>query len=124
MMTILAIEESDWPGAGLPRPDLPPDEIPTLLMRALQLNDFPNTDSGLQSLWAFAGDTTRHIFQQNYTDFVTAAHATARQFPTSFYGNALVLSSVASSTTLGGGRYYYINATWNMETELNPSRGR
>jgi hypothetical protein len=100
-MTILAMEESDWKGAGLPREDLSPDEIPTLLMQALRLNDFPETDSGLQSLWAFASDTTRHLFQQNYTDFCKSAHETARQFPTSFYGNALVLSASSSTSTSG-----------------------
>lgn len=88
-------------GAGFPRPDLSPDEIPILLMKSLELNDFPQVDAGLESMWAFAGDTTRHIFQQNMTDFIESAHETADRFPTSFYGCAMYSKS------------------WSMETELN-----
>ena len=46
----IIITECDFPGAGLPRPDLSPKDIPTLLMRALQYNDFPEVDSGLSSV--------------------------------------------------------------------------
>jgi len=53
-------------------------------------------------MWTFAGDATRHIFQHNRTEFIESAHATADQFPTSFYGNALQ-----------GKR------CWVMETDLN-----
>jgi len=88
-------------GAGLPRPDLPPEDIPLLLMQSLELNDFPHVDAGLESMWAFAGDTTRHIFQQNMTDFIESAHETADRFPTSFYGAAMHGKS------------------WDMETSLN-----
>lgn len=87
-------------GAGVPRVELQPEEIPPLLMKALELNDFPYIDAGLESMWAFAGDTTRHIFQQNVTDFIESAHETADQFPTSFYGCAMY-------------------GKWSMETEMN-----
>ena len=40
-------------GAGSPRPELPPAEVPALLMRALELNDFPEFDAGLKSMWEF-----------------------------------------------------------------------
>jgi len=95
------ITESSFPGAGLPRPELTPEEIPPLLMQALELNDFPEVDSGLTSVWDFAGDTTRHIFQQNRTEFIESAHDTASEMPTSFYGVAMKGQS------------------WSMETELN-----
>lgn len=95
------IVESDFPGAGTPRPDLAPEEIPSLLMTALENNDFPNVDDGLKSVWAFSGDTTKFIFQNNRTDFIRTAHETAQEFVTSFYGAALNGKS------------------WDMETELN-----
>lgn len=88
-------------GAGVPRPELFPGEIPTLLMQALERNDEPEKDSGLQSIWAFAGETTRHIFQKNMTEFIESAHETANTMPTSFYGAALYGKS------------------WNMETQVN-----
>ena len=113
----ITIIESDWKGAGYPRPDLPPEELPTLLMNALSWNDFPNVDSGLHSLWAFAGETTRHIFQHNETEFIESAHETARQFPTSFYGNAFYGTSWKMLTPLNrvGGTEGWI-ATQVMET--------
>lgn len=97
----ILITESDFAGAGSPRPDLLPEEIPTLLFTALTNNDFPTVDAGLRSLWNFSSDATRHIFQNNFTDFVDSAHQTASEFPTSFYGNA------------------FHGQTWEMETELN-----
>ena len=53
-------------GAGRPRPHLAPDEIPPLLMHALKLNDFPEVNAGLISMWDFAGDTTRESIHQTY----------------------------------------------------------
>jgi hypothetical protein len=78
-----------WEGAGLPRPDLPPEDIPTLLMGALRMNDVPTKNAGLLSVWEFAGDTTRHIFEHNITDFIESAHETAATMATSFYGVAM-----------------------------------
>jgi len=95
------IVESGFPGAGIPRPELPPDEIPSLLMTALQLNDFPTVDAGLKSVWEFSGDTTKFVFQNNRTDFISTAHKTKDEFLTSFYGCAMAGQS------------------WNMETPLN-----
>jgi len=95
------ITESSFPGAGIPRPELTPEEIPPLLMQALELNDFPEVDSGLTSVWDFAGETTRHIFQQNMTEFIESAHDTATEMPTSFYGVAMKGKS------------------WSMETDIN-----
>ena len=83
----IEIIESDFLGAGTPRPDLPPEDIPSLLMKALENNDFPNVDDGLKSVWAFSGDTTKFIFQNNRTDFIMTAHETAQEFATSFYGS-------------------------------------
>lgn len=54
-------------GAGKPRPDLKPEDIVPLLMTALQKNDFPEEDAGLMSMWEFASDTTRFVFQNNIT---------------------------------------------------------
>ena len=54
-------------GAGIPRPSLEPDEVVPLLMMALQNVDVPNANSGLASMWEFAGDTTKFIFQNNRT---------------------------------------------------------
>lgn len=70
-------------------------------MEALTKNDFPTVDAGLLSMWEFAGDTTRHIFQHNQTEFVESAHETANTLPTSFYGAAMY------------------GEDWSMETELN-----
>ena len=88
-------------GAGLPRPELDPSEVPSLLMRALARNDFPEVNSGLHSMWEFAGDTTRFIYQNNRSEFVEDAHTTADSLPTSFYGAAM------------HGR------SWSMEGSLN-----
>ncbi|CAM9620503.1 unnamed protein product [Heterosigma akashiwo] len=76
-------------GAGEPRPDLNVKEVPSLLMTALNLNDFPDIDSGLKSMWAFSSQTTKFVFSNNMTDFIESAHETAEGFPTSFYGVAL-----------------------------------
>lgn len=76
-------------GAGEPRPDLPVEDLPPLLMSALQNSNFPEVDAGLHAVWAFAGDTMRFMYQQNVTEFVEDAHKTARDLPTSFYGNAM-----------------------------------
>jgi len=97
----IEIMESDFSGAGIPRPDLAPEDIPPLLMKALENNDFPNVDDGLKAVWAFSGDTTKFVFQNNRTDFIITAHETAQQFVTSFYGAAMNGKS------------------WDMETELN-----
>jgi len=97
----ILITESDFAGAGSPRLDLEPSEIPALLFTALQNNDFPTVDAGLKSMWEFGGDETRHIFENNRTDFIESAHKTANEFPTSFYGNA------------------FYGKDWEMETELN-----
>jgi hypothetical protein len=36
-------------------------------MTALEKNNFPETDAGLMSMWEFASDTTKYIFQNNMT---------------------------------------------------------
>ena len=54
-------------GAGVPRSSLNPEDIVPLLMTALKKNDFPETDAGLISMWEFASDTTKYIFQNNMT---------------------------------------------------------
>ena len=92
---------SSFPGAGIPRLDLSPEDIPPLLMEALQNNDVPNIDAGLQAMWNFAGGNTHFIFERNRTDFIESAHETANEFPTSFYGAAMY------------GR------SWEMETPVN-----
>jgi hypothetical protein len=92
---------SQWEGAGFPRADLPPEKIPALLMDALRMNDLPSPNAGLLSIWEFAGDTTRHIFQHNSTDFIESAHETADTMATSFYGVAM------------NGK------EWNVESPLN-----
>ena len=88
-------------GAGEPRPALAPEEIPTLLMTALCLNDDPYPNAGLESMWQFAGGATQHIFKNNMADFIDSAHQTANEFPTSFYGVA------------------FYGQSWEMETDLN-----
>ena len=88
-------------GAGVPRAELPVHELPDLLMSALRKNDYPEVDSGLQSMWAFAGDTMRFIYQNNRTEFIEDAHTTANTLPTSFYGMAMRGQS------------------WEMEGEMN-----
>jgi hypothetical protein len=98
---ISKVETRPWSGAGVPRRDLPPDELPSLLMTALRRNDLPGRDAGLISMWEFAGDTTRHVFQDQRAEFIESAHDTAARWPTSFYGAAM------------NGR------SWEMETPLN-----
>ena len=90
-----------YEGAGVPRASLPAGEVVPLLMRALQFNSCPETDSGLHSMWAFATGTTRFIFASNRSEFVESAHETAGSLPTSFYGVALHGKS------------------WELEGELN-----
>ena len=88
-------------GAGGPRPGLLPEEIPTLLMTALSLNDDPYPNAGLESMWEFAGGATQHIFKNNMTDFIESAHETANEFPTSLYGVA------------------FYGQSWEIETDIN-----
>lgn len=116
---------SSFQGAGIPRPELPPGEIPSLLMDALLLNDFPQVDAGLTSMWAFAGETTRHIFQQNMTEFIESAHETADLLPTSFYGAAMYGKSWVMETKVNrvGGKEGWI-ATQVMKTISSDGRLR
>lgn len=85
----IELSGSGFAGAGVPRPELPPAELPALLMKALELNDFPEVDAGLRSMWAFSGDSTRFIFKNNRSEFVESARETAALYPTSFYGMAM-----------------------------------
>ena len=71
-----------------PSPDIQPQALPTLLMEALENNNFPDVDSGLRTMWQFASDTTRFIYKGNLTEFIEDAHETADTLPTSFYGVA------------------------------------
>ena len=84
-----ALADGAFRGAGRPRPDLPPAQLPGLLMEALASNDFPEVNAGLHSMWAFAGDATRFVYKNNRTEFVDDAHETASTMPTSFYGSAM-----------------------------------
>lgn len=79
----------EWRGAGLPRSELPPQRLPGLLMEAMRQNDVPEVDSGLRSMWAFAGDQMRFVYKNNLTEYLEDAHETARSLPTSFYGMAM-----------------------------------
>ena len=72
-------------------------------MNALRQNDFPEIDSGLTSMWAFAGDTTRFVYKNNMTEFVEDAHETARTLSTSFYGAAMLLLFYPALSRLGLG---------------------
>jgi hypothetical protein len=112
-------------GAGLPRPDLKPEDIPPLLMEALAWNDFPYVDSGIKSVWAFAGDITRHIFSQNRTEFIESVHETANTFPTSFYGAAMYGKNwtMEAPINLVGGEDGWI-ATQVMKTYSSDGRMR
>lgn len=92
---------SSFQGAGRPRAQLPPQNIPSLLMEALKCNDIPALDAGLNSMWDFAGGNTQYIFDYNRTSFIESAHETASEFPTSFYGVAINGKS------------------WEMESPLN-----
>jgi hypothetical protein len=94
-------------------------------MTALSLNDFPEVDAGLRAMWAFAGDTTRHIFEHNETDYIKSAHETANQFPTSFYANCFYGRSWKMITPLNrvGGESGWI-ATQVMETISSDGRLR
>ena len=122
---ILNIGEEFLQGAGRPRPALQPSEIPSLLMDALRFNDIPSKDSGLISMWAFAGDTTRHIFKHNITEFIESAHQTAALLPTSFYGVAMKGKEWKMDTPLNrvGGRDGWI-ATQVMSTICSDGRVR
>ena len=66
-----------------------PEKIAPFLMQSLALNDFPDIDWGLETVWHFSTDTLRTIFNHNMSDFISCAHKTADGFPTSFYGSAL-----------------------------------
>jgi len=81
--------DDDYLSTLVPSPDLSPEEIPDLLMRVLQKNDFPEVDSGLRIMWEFAGGNTKHIFKHNITEYIESAHETADTLPTSFYGVAM-----------------------------------
>jgi hypothetical protein len=70
----------NFQGAGKPRPELKPEEIVPLLMTALKLNDFPEEDAGLVSMWEFASDTTRYIFKNNITGELIFGFIMSSQF--------------------------------------------
>ena len=94
-------------------------------MHAVRHNDTPDKDAGLKSMWEFAGDTTRHVFQHNRTDFIQSAHETAAEWPTSFYGNAMRGESWQMKSPLNrvGGEEGWI-ATQVMKTTSSDGRVR
>eukprot|EP00980_Cylindrotheca_fusiformis_P013661 scaffold3515_cov126-Cylindrotheca_fusiformis.AAC.10 len=113
-------------GAGRPRPNLRPEDLPPLLMEALAWNDFPNENDGIRSVWAFAGDTTRHIFNQNQTEFIESVHETANTLPTSFYGVAMYGKNWTMESPInhvGGSKDGWI-ATQVMKTYSSDDRMR
>ena len=114
-----------WSGASGPSPDIPPDKIPSLLMHALNYNDVPSKDAGLRTVWEFAGDTTRHIFKHNLTEFIESAHETADTMVTSFYGAAMKGKDWVMDTPLNrvGGEDGWI-ATQVMSTTCSDGRIR
>lgn len=122
---VLNVTITPWNGAGVPRHDLPPAELPSLLMLALRQNDLPVKDAGLVSMWEFAGDTTRFVFQNNKTEFIESAHETAAKWPTSFYGAAMNGKSwvMDSPLNLVGGKDGWI-ATQVMRTVCSDGRVR
>eukprot|EP00548_Thalassiothrix_antarctica_P008664 CAMPEP_0194154808 /NCGR_PEP_ID=MMETSP0152-20130528/62000_1 /TAXON_ID=1049557 /ORGANISM="Thalassiothrix antarctica, Strain L6-D1" /LENGTH=205 /DNA_ID=CAMNT_0038861165 /DNA_START=247 /DNA_END=861 /DNA_ORIENTATION=+ len=99
-------KSASYTGAGVPRSSLDPEDIVPLLMTALEKNNFPESDAGLISMWEFASDTTKYIFQNNITEFIESCHETAEEFPTSFYGAAMNGQS------------------WDMETNINRVGGK
>jgi hypothetical protein len=102
----LNVFQTRWEGAKEARPNLPPEELPSMLMNALRFNDIPSKDAGLQAMWEFAGDITRHVFQQNREEFIESAHETANQWQTSFYGAA------------------FFGKSWTMESPMNRVGGK
>lgn len=119
------VTTTPWNGAGGPRHDLPPEELPSLLMTALRQNDAPTRDAGLVSMWEFAGDTTRHVFRNDMAEFIESAHETAARWPTSFYGAAMKGSSLGMEGPLNrvGGDDGWI-ATQVMRTVCSDGRVR
>jgi hypothetical protein len=120
-----SLSEYQWEGTGLPRPELSPEDIPSLLMKGLEMNDYPNDDSGLHSLWNFSSGMLRQSFQQNLTVFIEAAHQDADHIPTSFYGMALNGNSWKVETALNrvGGENGYL-ATQIVQTISEDGRIR
>jgi hypothetical protein len=80
---------SNWKGAGVPRPELLPEELPSLMMKALKRNNIPRADAGLQAMWDFAGEITHGAHKHDMQDFVMQAHRDVASRPASFYGMAL-----------------------------------
>ena len=66
-----------------------PEDVIPLIMHSLNNNDIPNKDSGLNLVWGFSSEITKHIFHYNITEFIESCHETANEFPTSFYGVAM-----------------------------------
>lgn len=120
-----SVSEHQWEGTGLPRPELLPEDIPSLLMKGLEMNDYPNDDSGLHSLWNFSSGMLRQSFQQNLTVFIEAAHQDADHIPTSFFGMALNGNSWKVETALNrvGGEKGYL-ATQIVQTISEDGRIR
>lgn len=76
-------------GAGVPRSSLRPEEMVPLLMNALKYNDNPHKDAGLVSMWEFATDTVKFIFNNNVTG----------KFINTFYLKNLVRGNFATFLT-------------------------
>ena len=122
----LSMPSPGYAGAGAPRPELSPAELPPLLMRALALNDYPEADDGLRAMWAFSSDTTRFIYQNNMTEFIEDAHTTADTLPTSFYGCAFYgeFEMEGEVNMVGGGGDSSWIATQIMKTVSSDQRLR
>lgn len=65
-----------------------PNDIPRLLMQALEQNDYPYENRGLELLWNFSAEGI-HSLYDDLEEFIMKSHALAKAAPASFYGMAL-----------------------------------
>lgn len=86
--TPLSYFEDAFEDAIIPRPELGPHEIPSLLMKAMELNDFPHNDAGFISLWEFHTCGVHRSYGSDIYKFIAHSKSVAEHAPTSFYGMA------------------------------------
>mmetsp|Transcript_8855 Transcript_8855/g.13035 ORF Transcript_8855/g.13035 Transcript_8855/m.13035 type:complete len:227 (-) Transcript_8855:418-1098(-) len=120
----LSYFEDAFEDAIIPRPELGPHEIPSLLMKAMEMFNFPHNDAGFISLWEFHTSGMHRTFDNDIYKFMSHSKSVADHAPCSFYGMAPVAARLEfSPVNHVGGENGWV-ATQMMTATLNDGRAR
>ena len=65
-----AAAADEWGITRTPTPDLPPEDVVPMLMKAMHLNSFPDDDSGLATVYDWSSDMCRRACGRSAEEFI------------------------------------------------------